>query len=204
MSIKRRSTVWYEDEEHGLEYQFEPVENSLSVKRTAQGWEARYLVRDENYQYEGPEETGDDSLFLVHYHRDYWLTYDKVITEDDARRWYQGQEIEQTAQYWIFPVAAYIHSGVVLSLGDGRHFPDQRWDVSHVGLVLANKECWKTEEAARKAALQHVEYLNQINGGEVYGIVREDYDKDKKQVDHDSVWGYVGYKDALEALKEEV
>lgn len=29
-----------------------------------------------------------------------------------------------------FPVAAYIHSGMSLSLGDGSHFPDQRWDVT--------------------------------------------------------------------------
>lgn len=31
---------------------------------------------------------------------------------------------------FIFPVAAYIHSGVALSLGNGSHFPDQRWDVT--------------------------------------------------------------------------
>lgn len=31
---------------------------------------------------------------------------------------------------FIFPVAAYIHSGIVLSLGNGSHFPDQQWDVS--------------------------------------------------------------------------
>jgi len=30
---------------------------------------------------------------------------------------------------FIFPVAAYIHGGIALSLGSGSHFPDQRWDV---------------------------------------------------------------------------
>lgn len=29
-----------------------------------------------------------------------------------------------------FPVAAYIHSGIALSLGSGSHFPDQMWDVT--------------------------------------------------------------------------
>jgi hypothetical protein len=29
-----------------------------------------------------------------------------------------------------FPVAAYIHSGIALSLGSGSHFPDQQWDVT--------------------------------------------------------------------------
>lgn len=32
---------------------------------------------------------------------------------------------------FMFPVAAYIHSGVTLSLGRGSHFPDQQWDVTH-------------------------------------------------------------------------
>jgi hypothetical protein len=31
---------------------------------------------------------------------------------------------------FLFPVAAYIHSGITLSLGNGSHFPDQRWDVT--------------------------------------------------------------------------
>jgi hypothetical protein len=31
---------------------------------------------------------------------------------------------------FLFPVAAYIHSGIALSLGNGSHFPDQQWDVT--------------------------------------------------------------------------
>lgn len=31
---------------------------------------------------------------------------------------------------FLFPVAAYIHGGIALSLGNGPHFPDQQWDVT--------------------------------------------------------------------------
>lgn len=31
---------------------------------------------------------------------------------------------------FLFPVAAYIHGGITLSLGSGSHFPDQQWDVT--------------------------------------------------------------------------
>lgn len=41
----------------------------------------------------------------------------------------------------MFNVAAYIHSGIVLSLGSGSHFPDQRWDVAHeAGWMWTDKE----------------------------------------------------------------
>jgi hypothetical protein len=42
---------------------------------------------------------------------------------------------------FLFPVAAYIHGRVVLSLGSGLHFPDQQWDVVRkAAWVWTNKE----------------------------------------------------------------
>lgn len=42
---------------------------------------------------------------------------------------------------FIFPVAAYIHGGIALSLGSGSHFPDQRWDVTrNAALMWTNKK----------------------------------------------------------------
>jgi hypothetical protein len=42
---------------------------------------------------------------------------------------------------FIFPVAAYIHGRIALSLGNGSHFPDQQWDVSRkAAWIWTNKE----------------------------------------------------------------
>jgi len=39
-----------------------------------------------------------------------------------------------------------------------------------------------------------------ILSGEVFAIVKETYDKDKNQVDHDAVWGFIGLEHAKESL----
>jgi len=49
--------------------------------------------------------------------------------------------------------------------------------------------------------LSLVESWNEYLGGDVYGCVKETYDKNKKQIDQDSCWGFYGYKYALEELK---
>ncbi len=226
-----------------FELTFEPVEDSITVTRTRDGYEVRYLVQDD--QAEAPDM--DDNAFLVHYADRYlYITRDNVITKNDLANWYRGDfedyadiagcetcdgtgvvdengeekecpkckgrgEIEtlpgnipQAAKYWIFPVAAYIHSGIALSLGSGRNFPDYQWDVSHVGAVLIAKEEWPEEAKAREYAAGLIETWNQYLSGDVYGITRETYDKDRAQVDQDSVWGFFGYKWAMEALKTEI
>lgn len=71
---------------------------------------------------ESPASWGDDNLFLVHYHRDFWQKNEKVLCEDDLRDVYQGNVTDSVKklrkEYHIFPVSAYIHSGVVLSLAN--------------------------------------------------------------------------------------
>ncbi len=227
----------------------EPVEDSITVTKTAEGWEVRYLVQDEAA--EAPE--GDDNAFLVHYHRDFHVTRDNIVTRDDIANWYRKtfddygewegcekcdgtgvvntatnntvdggeaadcpacggkgeifkvpDDIPQAAKFWIFPVAAYIHSGVALSMGSGGHFPDFQWDVSHVGAVLLSKEEWPEEGKAQDYARGVVGEWNQFLSGDVYGIVRETYDKLKRQQDENSCWGFFGRKWAEEALRTEL
>jgi len=45
---------------------------------------------------------------------------------------------------------------------------------------------------------------NQYLSGDVYEIIKETYDKEKNHLDHDSCWGFYGYKYALEALQTEI
>lgn len=193
------STKYVDD--NGMEFRFEPIDDTLTIKKTKGGYEARYLAQDD---FSCQDDMDDDNgLFLVHYHRDYWIEKKGIITEDDLREWYQGEKIVQEKEYHIFPVSALIHSGVWLQLGL-RHFDcdAQGWDTSHVGAVLVSKDEWKSVKKAEKAAESLIEELNKINSGEVFGLVKETYDKDKTPLDVDSCWHFVGLGYAKESLKE--
>lgn len=86
--IKKITTTRYIDSEIGQEYQFAPIENTISLKKTKKGYELRYLTQDNDPQ--SPADYCDDnSLFLVHYHRDFWAE-NEVITENILRQWYRG------------------------------------------------------------------------------------------------------------------
>lgn len=202
MIIKRVCTT-YEDSGTGLVCRFEPVEGTLAVKKAECGFEARYLTQDDDPV--SPDENGDDNLFLVHYHRDLRIMRDRIIGRGDVRGWYQGGSIDLAESYWIFSVASYIHSDIQLSLGEGWNFPDCRWDVSHVGLVLASKEEWPDNEKAQKAAQALIEEWNQYLSGDVYCAVRETFDRDKIPTgSYDICGGYSGLEYALSALKTDL
>lgn len=78
-----------------------------------------------------------DNLFLLHsniprefcgneHDKNYESPLEEVLDEDG----YGTGTFTFRKGVVAFPVAAYIHSGVSLSLGNGSHFPDQRWDVT--------------------------------------------------------------------------
>ena len=129
------------------------------------------------------------------------------MSEDVLRAWYLNEETEELREiekeYRIFPVAAYIHSGVVLSLGSGGHFPDRQWDVSHVGAVFVSKEGWDDESKAREAAEALIKTWNEYLSGDVYCIVHETLNEKKERMDYDIVCGYYGYEYAKEECKNE-
>lgn len=82
--------------------------------------------------------TDQDNLFYLH------SNITRKFCANESQEGYPGLpvvEIENaygdgTGEYrpredaFLFPVAAYIHSGIALSLGNGSHFPDQQWDVT--------------------------------------------------------------------------
>lgn len=105
-----------------------------------------------------------------------------------------------------FPVAAYIHSGIAFSLGDGSRFPDQQWDVVRGAAYLwtdknrFEKMCapWMTvydetlgrrrlakdeaefKEDLRKLAKGELKTLQTCMDGYVYGYVTEERQEFKK------------------------
>jgi len=188
--------------DEGFHFTFEPIEDTLTIEETKDGYEAKYLTRDEEPP--NPNEFGDESLFLVHYHRDFDIRKDDIIKEDDARALYQGEKIPQEKDYWIFPVEAYIHSGVSLTLKSFKGMLPQghyEFDTSRVGLVLVSKKEFKSNDKAQKAAETLIETWNQYLSGDVYSCVKETYNKKKEQTDYDVVGGFYGYKYAIEELK---
>src|SRR3990167_8973304 len=138
------------------------------------------IFQDDNPQ--SPEEWGDDSLFLVADHRDFYVKPPKNSTTESVVKDYNKT-------HHVFGLEAYIHSGVVLSLSREGNFVDRQWDVSQLGLVFVAKNETKTKGKARKLAQGLIKTWNQSLSGDVYGYDIED---------GDSCWGFYG----LEAVRE--
>jgi hypothetical protein len=215
--IKKIVKTRFVDEEEGFEYYHEPVEDSVTIKKTPEGYEARYLVQDSDPM--PPDDCDDDNLFLVNYHRDFDVRRDKIITKDDLVNWYrktfddykEDPEDENEIgkfpleeKYHIFPLSCLVHSGVWLSLRHSFDCDSQGWDTSHVGAVLVSIEEWPDAGKAIEAAESLIEQWNQYLSGDVYGIVKETYDKEKTPIDENSCWGFYGHKYALEELKTNI
>lgn len=140
---------------------------------------------------ESPKAWGDNHLFLVAYHRDFYVENDKIITKEEAIKLVREPNSkfarEFKKKYYVFGLEAYIHSGVVLALSNEGNFCDRQWDVSQLGEVFVSKEEWKSKESAIKAARGLIETWNQYLSGDIYG-----YKILKGDEEIDSCWGYYG------------
>jgi hypothetical protein len=148
---------------------------------------------------QSPDEWGDEGLFLVAYHRDFWVVRDKIATKDEVAEALKNVKDPLRKKYHLFGLEAYIHSGVALALVGEGNFPDRRWDVSYLGAVFVSKEEWKRKDKARKAAEGLIETWNTYLSGGVVGF------KVEKNEEHiDSCWGYYDINDAINEAKSSV
>lgn len=218
IQVIERAPIYRDTEEEGFEYTFHPVDDSITITETETGYEARYLVTDEN-PFNPADRDDDEGLFLVNYHRDFYVEKEKILSKDDLVNWYRSDfddykddptdetetgKFPLADKYHIFPLSCLVHSGVWLSLNSSFACDSGGWDTSHVGAVFASIEEWPEKDKAFEAAAGLVEEWNQYLTGDVYGIIKETYDKEKNQIDHDSCWGFYGHKYALEALQSEI
>ena len=95
----------------------------------------------------------------------------------------------------VFPLYAYIHSGVALSLGRLGQFADP-WDSGQIGWALVRRDA-VPKDKRYKAAEGVVETWNQYLSGDVYGYVIEE---DGEHLD--SCWGFYGRDYAMTEAKE--
>lgn len=151
------------------------------------------VIRDEYA--DSPDAYGNDDAFVVYDHRQFYV----------ARKGFDPREIWEHLQtgkklyngYFIFPLYAYIHSGVVLSVGD-HNFPDARWDVSMTGFVLVKRtKGMYTSDKAFKLAESITKEWNTYLCGDVWGFKITDTTDDDEV---DSCWGFYGEME--DCLKE--
>jgi len=197
MKISKKITYVSDD---GFEFLFKPIEDTLTIKKVKNGFEARYLVYDEDA--ENPDDWGDDMVFLVNYHRDFYVERPDLVTKEQVISFYRGEDTEGLEnKYFVFELSCLVHSGVWLSLSRSFMSDPQGWDTSHVGVVLVDKREADSEEKALRLAKGLVESWNQYLSGDVYLMVLEKYDKDKIPLDYDVVGGVYGIDYAIEELK---
>lgn len=146
---------------------------------------------------QSPDDWGNDECFIVYDHRDFTVERKGYNPDDifenlqNKKRLYDG--------YHVFPLYAYIHSGVSLSLGRNSYPFTCNWDTSFKGFVLVKRQkgwSW-TPNKAEKIAQSVVDEWNDYLSGSVYGY----------NTDSGSCWGFYGdegYKDMIEEAKAEI
>jgi len=199
--------VTYVNEE-GFTFTFEPIEDTLTIVKTKTGFEARYLVQDEDVQ--NPLEN-DEGLGDIYHWKDMGREELKKYCEALGYDIETHEEIHKPNPDAV-KIDKYEHGNIFYSVeGEGTQC---RWDTSHGWAVwLPNKvlleELKKYKGQARRKkciefARQACEAINQWQNGDVYCIVKETYNAEKEQVNYDIIGGYFGYKYAVEALKTEI
>jgi len=179
---------------------------------------------------QSPEELHDEGLFLVGYHSDFFVdrsrtkyntetgkreVIDSGISESLAQSIFNKGKYEDGSindeakryikEYYIFPLSAYIHSGVSLYLGTHKVC---QWDSSQVGLVFVKKNECKTKRKAEKLAQGLIEEWNTYLSGSIYGYMIEPIDDIEGKGEAGGCWGFYGYdhkeSGLLERAEEEI
>lgn len=138
-----------------------------------------------NYRYEitkdhnasSPDDWGDSEIFLVYDHRDFTIKRDGFEPKEIYA--YSEKLNDDYNDYFIFPVYAYIHSGVSLSL---EHNGD-RWDTSMRGYAVIAKTLREDLDLglARSYANDLIDEWNVYLNGEIYCY--EIFDEDDEIVE---------------------
>jgi hypothetical protein len=201
--------VRYVDHE-GFEYIFEPIAGTIKLKKTKDGYEARYLSVDTNPL--DPFENDEGMGGFYHWKgfgAEQLSEYCRALAYNPYTHEPNGEKENPDA----VRIDKYEHSQVYYSISGEGH--ECRWDTSHDWAVWLPNKCllddlkrFRTKATRRKRcvelARQACEVFNQWANGDVYVIVKEMYDKNKEYLDHDSVGGYYGFDEAVSALDTEI
>jgi hypothetical protein len=154
-----------------------------------------YTIEIESEEYaDSPDEWGGTSVFLVGFHRDFTVTR-KGFEKEVVQALFSGTPPREIAkQYHIFPLEAYIHSGVSLYLANEAQI-DRQWDVSQLGAVFVDRKEAKTRKEAEKMARGLIGTWNMYLSGDVWQVNVKDQDG---QV-IDGCGGFYGFENAKQS-----
>ena len=161
-----------------------------------------YSIKSDDYAEK--HDIYSDDLFLVYDHRDFCVER-KEFYPPEINDYLNGDTDYDFSNFWIFPVYAYIHSVVSLSLS---HNGD-RWDTSMRGYVLVNKNIREdfNEELAKNYAEDLIKEWNMYLSGDVYelkiyklNICNHCGHNEEEEVEFMS--GIYGYDEAEQLAKE--
>ena len=196
--------------DEGFEFTFEPIEDTLKIIKTKTGFEARYLIQDND-----PIDPREDENLgnMVCFHKRYSLGDKTDLKSDDFNGWedlYDYLKNEKKAII-ILPLYLYDHSGISIKVGSFQGLLPQghaEFDSGQVGFIYVTKEDLKrigiAKSRAEKSLQTEVEIYNDYIQGNVYCLVKENYNKKKEQINYDTCGGYFGYSEALKGLKTEI
>lgn len=85
--------------------------------------DAKHVIIEREENPCGNPITNNDNLFYLH------SNIPREFCGNESQKDYPGLPVVEEDAF-VFPVAAYIHGRIALSLGNGSHFPDQQWDVT--------------------------------------------------------------------------
>jgi hypothetical protein len=140
---------------------------------------------------ESTDAWSNDDIFLVYDHRQFFVER-KGFSPDDIFEATSETKVLEYDGYHVFPVLAYIHSGVSLSVISDLSGYRGGWDTSFRGFALVSETDWPQRDKAFIAAQSLIKEWNQYLSGEVYG-----YDTGS-----DSCWGYYGDEGKQYAIQE--
>ena len=125
-------------------------------------------VKIEQDEYaQSPDQWGNEDTFIVYDHRSFYVECKGFNPQDIFDHLSTGKKTYKG--YHVFPLYAYIHSGVALSLGRTQYPFNDRWDVSFKGFALVKREKGTyTHEQAVKVAQSLVDTWNMYLSGDVW------------------------------------
>lgn len=135
--------------------------------------------------------------------------YDETFKSVLGEMWYEDEFFPGNPDAQLLSV--YSHGGEHWSLsGEGMQC---QWDTNNSAGVWIPSGYQSTEleklpaperrKKAREYAQQFLDTFNEINSGQVFGVVVQTYEEDGTEINMDSCWGFVGSKSAEEALRDD-
>jgi len=197
----RKVSTWVD--EVGTEYVVEPVAETIEKVDIGNGETlVGYLSQDTDPM--SPSDWSDESGFLVHYHRDFFLK-SEYCSEEELRDYLAGEVEKDSWRWYVMPVKSYIHSGVHLAIGTGGFsFDPGGWDTCHCGFVLVDKKTAKDEAEALQRAKGIVAEWNCYLSGDVWTLVIQRNDNGQFVEMLDSCGGFYGFEYAKQELGDQL